>query len=61
MSILHGLFGFGLLFGYLVIESRGIVFSGTDHRPLAVRSSSGGRSGGGGGVFFWGSGYRGGK
>ena len=65
MSKLYILLGAGLVVSYLTVEVRGMVFSGTDDAPSVYsgRSSSGrsGRSGGGGGVFFWGSGYRGGK
>jgi hypothetical protein len=71
VSILGGLFskmylavGATVLFGYLVTEMRGTVFSGTDSRPSISASKSGGSGGGrpgGGGVFFFGSGYRGGK
>lgn len=51
-----------LLVTYIVIESRGMIFAGSDRRPSAYMVSSGGRSGGGGGgIFYWGSGYRGGK
>ena len=55
------LVGGGLLVTYVVIETRGVVFAGTDRRPSTSAVYSGGRSGGGGGIFFWGSGYRGGK
>lgn len=65
MSKLYLLLGAGLVVSYFTMEVRGMVFSGTDKRPsvYSSKSSSGrsGRSGGGGGVFFWGSGYRGGK
>lgn len=64
MSKLYLLLGAGLITTYLSWEVRGTVFTGTDKRPSVYSSrSSGGRSGsgGGGGVFFWGSGYRGGK
>jgi hypothetical protein len=49
--------GAALLVGYLGIESRGMVFSGTDTKPSLY--TGGGGSGGGG--VFWGTGYRGGK
>lgn len=72
MGFLGGMFskmylviGATVLFGYLVTEVRGTVFSGTDSRPTFSSGGRGGRSGGGrsggGGVFFFGSGYRGGK
>ncbi len=71
MAFLGGLFskfyllaGATILLGYVVVETGGYVFSGTDRRPSlssgGSSSSSGGRRGGGG-VFFFGSGYRGGK
>lgn len=56
--------GVGAILSYATVEVRGMVFSGTDRAPslYSGSSSSGSRSGGGGGgVFFWGSGYRGGK
>lgn len=60
MSILQGILVSLALACYFGVETRGMVFSGTDERPSrAVRS--GGSRGGGGGVFFWGTGYRGGK
>jgi hypothetical protein len=59
MAKLYLLAGGALLVGYLAIESRGVVFSGTDSKPSMVDGSRGGR--GGGGTFFWGTGYRGGK
>ena len=54
--------GAGVLVGFLAVETRGMVFSGTDG-PLSTQSarSVDGRSRSGGGVFFFGSGYRGGK
>lgn len=55
------LVGGALIVTYLVIEIRGVVFAGTDRRPSADLVFSGGRRGGGGGIFFWSSGYRGGK
>jgi hypothetical protein len=62
LAKLYLLCGAGLLVGYLGAELRGAVFSGTDGRPSPYAGSSGsGSGGGGGGVFFWGSGYRGGK
>ncbi len=64
MAKFYLLMGAGLIATYFTWEVRGTVFSGTDARPsLSSGQSSGGRSGrsGGGGVFFWGSGYRGGK
>ncbi len=74
MGLLGGMFskmylaiGATVLFGYFVTEMRGTVFSGTDSRPSpsSGRSGKGGRGSGrrrgGGGVFFFGSGYRGGK
>lgn len=65
MTKLYLLLGAGLITTYFTWEVRGKVFSGTDKRPsvYSSRSSSGtsGRRSGGGGVFFWGSGYRGGK
>ena len=66
-SKLYLLAGGVLMVGYLSVEARGVVFSGTDSKP-GVRSASSRRSGGsgrrrrgGGSTFFWGSGYRGGK
>ncbi|MEL6187700.1 MAG: hypothetical protein AAFU79_24020 [Myxococcota bacterium] len=60
MTWLQGALAGLVLFGYLVTEINGRVFSGMDTRPVpGVRG--GGRGGGGGGVFFWGTGYRGGK
>ena len=60
MSYLNGFVGVALLVGYLAIEQRGtVIFGSMDSRPSAASGRSGG--GGGGGVFFWGSGYRGGK
>ena len=59
MSKLYLIAGGALLVAYLGIETRGMVFSGTDVKPSIYDSTGGGR--GGGGVFFWGSGYRGGK
>ncbi len=62
MSKIYAVIGSALLAAYLTIEVRGIVFSSaTDTKGSIGRSSRGGRSSGGGGVFFWGSGYRGGK
>ncbi|MEQ8275394.1 MAG: hypothetical protein RMA76_37570 [Deltaproteobacteria bacterium] len=70
MAFLGGLFskfylvvGATVLLGYLVVETGGYVFSGTDSRPSlsSGRSSSSSGRRGGGGVFFFGSGYRGGK
>lgn len=63
MAKIYLLLGTGLIVTYCTWEVRGVVFSGTDTRPSMSSGSSGGRSGrsGGGGVFFWGSGYRGGK
>ena len=64
MSKFYLIVGGVMLFTYVSMELRGTIFSDTDRRPSAYasRSSGGGRSGGGGGgIFFWGSGYRGGK
>lgn len=67
LAKLYLLAGGALLVGYLAIESRGVVFAGTDAKPSIYSSrrsggsSSSRRGRGGGGVFFWGSGYRGGK
>lgn len=62
---LYALLALGLIGTYFTMEVKGAVFSGTDRRPSQYQTSSGrsGRSGGsgGGGVFFWGTGYRGGK
>lgn len=63
MNVLYYVVGIGLLVSYAGTQFRGAVFSGSDSRS-AITAASGGRSGGsrgGGGVFFWGSGYRGGK
>lgn len=68
LAKIYLLAGGALMVGYLAMETRGVVFSGTDSKP-AIYSSRGRRGGrsstrrgrGGGGVFFWGSGYRGGK
>ena len=60
MSKLYLLAGGALLVAYLGIETRGMVFSGTDAKP-SIYDRGGGRGSGGGGVIFWGSGYRGGK
>lgn len=60
MSVLQGILVAVVLVGYIGAEARGMVFSSTDGRPSPT--VQGGRSrGGGGGVFFWGTGYRGGK
>jgi len=59
LAKLYVLVGAGLLVGYLGAEMRGMIWSGTDTFP-GYSSGGSGRSGGGG-VFFWGSGYRGGK
>lgn len=61
MSILHAVFGLVLVGGYLAVEQRGMVFSGTDERPAPPSVRGGSGRGSGGGVFFFGSGYRGGK
>jgi hypothetical protein len=58
MSKLYLIAGGALLIGYLAMETRGLVFSGTDTKP-SIYSGGGGR--GGGGAVFWGTGYRGGK
>ena len=58
MSKLYLIAGAALLCGYLGIEARGMVFSGTDSKP-SLYTGGGGGSGGGG--VFWGTGYRGGK
>lgn len=56
--------GAATLLGYLAVETQGAVFTGTDARPTydpSRPSGSGGGRSGGGGIFFFGSGYRGGK
>jgi hypothetical protein len=61
VSKLYLLAGGALLVGYLAIETRGMVFSGTDSKPSLYSGGGGSGGRGGGGVIFWGSGYRGGK
>lgn len=61
MSFLYGLLGVGLVLGYFVVETRGLVFSGTDTRPSSSVRSRSGSAGGGSGPIIWGSGFRGGK
>ncbi|MBK6690458.1 MAG: hypothetical protein IPG45_38680 [Deltaproteobacteria bacterium] len=56
-SILYLLVSVALMAWYLSFSSRGAIFGGTDGRP----GLGGSGGGGGGGVFFWGTGYRGGK
>lgn len=56
-SIVYLFLSAALAVWYLSFTSRGVIFGGTDSRP----SLGGGGGGGGGGVFYWGSGYRGGK
>ncbi len=58
MSKLYVLAGSALLIGYLAIESRGMIFAGTDSKPSLYTGRGGGR---GGGTVLWGTGYRGGK
>ncbi|MBX2810297.1 MAG: hypothetical protein KTR25_00740 [Myxococcales bacterium] len=59
MGIIQGMVGVIVILGYLLVESRGIIFSETDQRPVYGHYGRSGRRGGN--IFFWGSGYRGGK
>ena len=58
MRLAQGVLGVAVIFGYLLVEGRGMVFSRTDNRPRPGYQSGRPR---GGGFFFWGTGYRGGK
>ena len=63
MSKLYWVLGPFLLVGYTLMETRGVVFSGTDRPAGAYAATSGGRRspGAGPGIWIFGTGYRGGK